>query len=177
MKLLRALALTAGVAALLFPEFPRYAAERRVGSATAAFRGLLDRADDPATAGSLVEVGQSALAAAPRLPGDPRPWILGGSAYLLARQPEQALEYYRAALATGERAEIDLNLGRAHGLARRRESAGAAFLRAGWISPEILAALAEPVRMPLLAEIARLENELRAGRLAAPPPLPPEDLR
>ena len=93
----------------------------------------------------------------------------------MTRQPERALEYYRAALATGERAEIDLNLGRAYGLARNRENAVAAFLRAGWISPEILAALAESVRKPLLAEVARLEKELRAGRLAAPPPLPPED--
>ena len=90
----------------------------------------------------------------------------------MTRQPERALEYYRAALATGERAEIDLNLGRAYGLARSRESAMAAFLRAGWISPEILGALAEPVREPVLAEIARLERELRAGRLSAPPPLP-----
>ena len=177
MKLLRAAAVIAGLVALLWPELPRYAAERRVGQATAAFRSLLDRADDPRTADSLVEVGESALAVASHLPGDPRPWILGGSAYLLTRQPERALENYRAALATGERAEIDLNLGRAHALARRREDAGAAFLRAGWISPEILAALAEPVRKPVLAEIARLDEELRAGRLNAPPPLPPEDRR
>jgi tetratricopeptide (TPR) repeat protein len=176
-KLLRAALVTAGLAALLFPEFPRYAAERRVGQATAAFRSLLDRGDDPGTADNLVAVGQSALAAAARLPGDPRPWILGGSAYLLTRQPERALENYRAALATGERAEIDLNLGRAYVLARRRENAEAAFLRAGWISPEILAVLAEPVRRPLHAEILRLEEELRAGRLAAAPELPPDDRR
>ena len=177
MKFVRAAAVIAGLAALLYPELPRYAAERRVGRATAAFRSLIVRADDPSIADDLVAVGQSALEAAARLPGDPRPWILGGSAYLLTRQPEPALENYRAALATGERAEIDLNLGRAYALARRRESAEAAFLRAGWISPEILAALAEPVRKPLLAEIARLEDELRAGRLAAPPALPPEELR
>ena len=50
MKLLRALLVIAALAALLSPELPRYAAERRVGEATAAFRSLLDRADDPATA-------------------------------------------------------------------------------------------------------------------------------
>ena len=177
MKLLRAAAVAAFLAALVFPEFSRYAAERRVGGATAAFRGLLDRADDAERAESLIAVGQSALAVAERLPGDPRPWILAGSAYLLTGQPERALENYRAALAAGERAEIDLNIGRAHTLARRRENAQAAFLRAGWISPEILAVLAEPVRRPLLAEIARLSEELSAGRLAAPPLLPPEDRR
>jgi tetratricopeptide (TPR) repeat protein len=177
LKLLRAAAVIVGLAALLSPELPRYAAERRVGRATAEFRGLLDRGDDPERANSLVAVGESARAVVERLPGDPRPWILAGSAYLLTGQPERALENYRQALATGERAEIDLNLGRAYALARRRESAEAAFLRAGWISPEILAALAEPVRRPVLAEIARLSEELRAGRLAAPPPLPAEDRR
>jgi tetratricopeptide (TPR) repeat protein len=176
-KLLRAAAVTALLAALLAPELPRYAAERRVGWATAAFRGLLDRAGDPERSDKLVAVGESVLAAAERLPGDPRPWILAGSAYLLTGQPERALENYRQALATGERAEIDLNLGRAYALSRRRESAEAAFLRAGWISPEILAALAEPVRQPLLVEIARLSEELSAGRLAAPPGLPPEERR
>jgi tetratricopeptide (TPR) repeat protein len=177
-KLLRAAAVTAGLVALLLPEFPRYTAERRVGWATAAFRSLLDRADDPETANDLVAVGQSALAVAKSLQGDPRPWILGGSAYLMTRQPERALENYREAFAKGERAEIDLNLGRAYVLSRRRESAEAAFLRAGWISPEILAGLAESVRKPLLAEIARLSEELRAGRLAAPPSPPlARDLR
>ncbi len=177
MKLLRPLAVAAALLALLAPELPRYAAERRIGLATAGFRTLLDRADAPETANELVAIGQSALAVAGRLPGDPRPWILGGSAYLLTRQPERALENYREALATGERAEIDLNLGRAYALARRRESAEAAFLRAGWISPEILSGLAEPVRKPLLAEIARLTEELRAGRLSAPPPLPEQERR
>ncbi len=177
MRRLRPALVVAALAALLYPELSRYAAERRVGWATAAFRGLLDRADDPETAGNLLGVGQSALEVAGRLPGDPRPWILGGSAYLMTRQVDRALENYREALATGERAEIDLNLGRAYALAGRRESAGAAFLRAGWISPEILAGLAEPVRNPVLEEIGRLSHELRIGNLSAPPPLPPEDRR
>ena len=42
------------LAALLAPEIPRYAAERRVGRATAAFRSLLDRAGDPEAADDLV---------------------------------------------------------------------------------------------------------------------------
>jgi tetratricopeptide (TPR) repeat protein len=175
MKGLRALAIAGALAVLVAPEFPRYAAERRIGSSTSAFRSLLDRRGDPEAGRDLVAIGESALAVAARLPGDPRPWILGGSAYLVTGQPEQALENYRQALATGERAEIDLNLGRAYALLKRRESADQAFLRAGWISPEILATLPEAVKDPLLAEIARLSRELSEGRLAAPPPLPEQE--
>lgn len=177
MKVLRAAVLVAALALALWPEFPRYAAERRVGFATAAFRSLLARASAPETRTNLLAVGEMALRATPRLPGDPRPWILGGSAYLVTGEPQRALEYYREALATGERAEIDLNLGRAYALLKRRTSADAAFLRAGWISPEILASLPPAVRDPPLAEIARLSEELVAGRLSAPPPLPEEERR
>jgi hypothetical protein len=92
-------------------------------------------------------------------------------------QPERALEFYREAFATGERAEIDLNVGRAYAMLRRSDSAAAAQLRAGWISPEILESLPPEVKQPLLAEIARMSLDLRQGRLAAPPPLPPEERR
>ena len=111
------------------------------------------------------------------LPGDPRPPMIAGSACLVTGQPERALESYREAFATGERAEIDLNLGRAYGLARRPESAQAALLRAGWISPEVLASLSPPVRDSLLFRIGQLSQELSAGRLSEPPPLPPEERR
>ena len=40
--------------------------------------------------------------------------MIAGSAFLVTGQPERALETYREAFATGERAEIDLNLGRAY---------------------------------------------------------------
>lgn len=177
MKLLRGAALLAALALALWPEFPRYAAERRVGFATAAFRTLLDRASDGETRTNLLAIGEMALRETSRLPGDPRPWILGGSARLVTGQPQPALEYYREALATGERAEIDLNLGRAYAMLKREPSADAALLRAGWISPEILSSLSPGVKDPLLAEIARLSAELAAGRLDAPPPLPEEERR
>ena len=103
--------------------------------------------------------------------------MIAGSAYLVTGQAEPALESYREAFATGERAEIDLNLGRAYLLSRRAEDAQAALLRAGWISPEILASLSPQIRDALLARIAQLSVELAAGRLAEPPPLPPGERR
>lgn len=177
MKRLLPIALAAALAALAAPELPRYAAERRIGSATNAFRALLDRAGDPETANNIASIGELALTTAGRLPGDPRPWVLAGSSCLVTRRPERALEFYREAFATGERAEIDLNLGRAYAMLNREDSARAAYLRAGWVSPEILASLAAAVKDPALAEIGRLSRELREGRLAQPPPLPPEERR
>ncbi len=177
MKALRLLFALGALSALVAPELPRYAAERQVGFATAAFRSLLDRASEPETGAELLRVGQVALATTANLPGDPRPWMIAGSAFLVTGQPERALETYRDAFATGERTEIDLNLGRAYALAKRRESAEAALLRAGWISPEILASLPPAVKDPLLFRIEQLSQELRAGRLAAPPPLPEQERR
>ncbi len=177
MRLVRPIVLAAVLAALVWPEIPRYRAERRVGYATAAFRQLVDRAADPETARNILGVGQLALTAAGALPGDPRPWVLAGSSCLVTGRPDRALEYYREAFATGERAEIDLNLGRAYMLLRRKESADAAFLRAGWISPEILESLPAEIKGPPLAEMARLAADLAAGRLSAPPPLPDQERR
>ena len=111
------------------------------------------------------------------LPADPRPWIIGGSAYLVTRQPERALQNYREALRTGERAEIDLNLGRAYAMGGRPDDSRAALLRAGWVSPEILASLPEGAREPLVARVAELSRELAQGRLTAPPPLPEPERR
>jgi len=176
-RLLRVLLVVGALVALVAPELPRYAAERRVGYATAAFRGLLERAGDPETAADVLRIGQVALSTTADLPGDPRPWIIVGSAFLVTGQPERALENYREAFATGERVEIDLNLGRAYALAKRPESADAALLRAGWVSPEILATLPAAVKDPLLFRIGELSRELREGRLAAPPPLPEEERR
>lgn len=177
MRFVRAVAVLVLLGALVWPEIPRYVAERRIGYATAAFRSLLDRSGDPETARNILQIGELALSAAGGLPGDPRPWILRASSYLVTGQPERALEYYREAFSTGERAEIDLNLGRSYALLKRKESADAAFLRAGWVSPEILGSLPPAIKNPLLVEIGRLSEELRQGRLAAPPPLPAEERR
>ena len=177
MKTAARLAAAALLAWLVAPEIPRYRAERRIGIATAAFQQLVERAGHPEVASQLLQVGRIAMASAPDLPADPRPWMIAGSAFLVTGQAEPALESYREAFATGERAEIDLNLGRAYLLARRAESAEAALLRAGWISPEILAPLSPAIRDPLAARISQLSAELAAGRLTGPPPLPPDERR
>src|SRR5262249_24775651 len=171
------LVLVAALAVIVAPEVARYRAERRVGYATNAFRILLDRAADPETAQIVREVGALALSTTGDLPGDPRPWILVGSSFLVTGQPERALEFYREAFATGERSEIDLNLGRAYGMLRRADSESAAYVRAGWVSPEILASLPEAPRARTEGEIRRLTAALEEGKLDAPPPLPPEERR
>jgi hypothetical protein len=172
-----AIAAAALLAALAAPELPRFAAERRVGLATVAFRDLLDRRSDPEASRRIQAIGELALSTTGGLPGDPRPWMLGASSFLVTGSPERALGLYRDAFATGERAEIDLNLGRAYSLLSRKESASAAFLRAGWVNPEILASLPSAVKTPLIEEIARLTEELNSGRLERPPPLPEEERR
>jgi len=171
------IAAAALLAALAWPELPRYSAERRLGDATNAFRALLERASDPDTGRNLIVVGQAGLAVAGALPGDPRPWILGGSSFLVTNQPQPALETYREAFATGERSEIDLNLGRAYAMLGRRENAERAFVRAGWVSPEILDSLPEAMRDKAAAEVKRLTRDLYGGRLTEPPPLPADERR
>jgi len=176
-KALLRLAALAALVWLLAPEIRRYRAERRIGLATSAFRSLIDRINEPAAAQEMLRVGRIALASSPDLPGDARPAMIAGSAFLVTGQPERALETYREAFATGERAEIDLNLGRAYMLGGRRESGDAALLRAGWISPEILSTLSPAVRYPLLFRVGRISAELKAGRLSEPPPLPADERR
>ena len=168
MKTLLRVAAVALLVWLLAPEIPRYRAERRIGLATSAFRSLIDRVQEPEATQEILRVGRIALASSPDLPGDARPAMIAGSAFLVTGQPERALETYREAFATGERAEIDLNLGRAYMPARRS---------AGWISPEILSTLSPAVRDPLLFRIGRLSAELAAGRLSEPPPLPADERR
>ena len=177
MRRLAGLLLVLALAALVAPEFARYRAERRVGYATASFRSLLDRAGDPETAQNIQIVGALALSTTGALPGDPRPWMLVGSSFLVTGQPERALEFYREAFATGERAEIDINLGRGYGMLRRADSAEAAYVRAGWVSPDILATLPDAERGKAQAEIARLSSLLAEGKLDSPPPLPSEERR
>jgi tetratricopeptide (TPR) repeat protein len=165
------------LAALAWPELARYGAERRLGDATNAFRALLDRSSDPETGRNLLVVGEAALALTRTLPGDPRPWILGASSYLVTSQPQPALEVYREAFATGERAEIDLNLGRAYAMLGRPDNADRAFVRAGWVSPEILASLPDALREKPEEEIRRLTRDLYGGRMTEPPPLPSDERR
>lgn len=174
---MRTIALAAVVAValavLVRPEISRYRAERQLGSANAAFELLLDRPNEIRNAVEVLpRVAERAAAAAPSLPGDSRGWVLAGSCQLIAGRTDRALEFYRRALATGERAEIHLNLGRAEALLGELDAAQAAFVRSVWISPALLRAVPAAFVDPVTAEITRLESELREGKLSAPPPLP-----
>jgi len=160
-------------AALLRPEVRRYAAERRLGAANAAFEFVLEHPAEIENASEVLpRVSEGAAAAARELPGDSRAWVLAGSCQLVAGNADRALGFYREALETGERAEIHLNLGRAEALLARPEAAQTAFVRSIWISPALLRAVPPAFVDSVRATIDRLEAELREGRLAAPPPRP-----
>lgn len=166
----RILAASLLVAAVV-PEVSRYRGERLLYRASAALRIVLaGGAPDPSAALSWVE--SSSAAAGRTLPADPRPFVVAGSARLVARDAPGALAWYSRALATGERAEIDLNIGRAAMMGRDRMAAQRALLRAGWLSPLLLDELPEIARAPLRGEIERLEALLAEGRLPSAPPPP-----
>jgi Flp pilus assembly protein TadD len=94
-------------------------------------------------------------------------------ARVFAGRPAEALALYRLALNLGgERAEIDLNLGRAYDLLGNQSAASAAILRAAWVSPAIISSLPNEVQEPVRAVLALNSERLRAHRLSAPPPLP-----
>lgn len=168
-----AAALALALAVLILPEVRRYGAEWRLSSANAAFELLLAHPAEIENAREVLpRVAKRAAAAARDLPGDSRGLVLAGSCELVAGNPDRALVFYRQALATDERAEIHLNLGRAEALLARPEAALIAFVRSVWISPALLRAVPPGFVDPVKAEIERLEAELRSGRLTAPPPIP-----
>jgi tetratricopeptide (TPR) repeat protein len=173
MRLLRGLLLAGALAWILAPELPRYRSERILHTSTDALRYLVTHPAEVADPrGALDRIERAALFAAAGLPADSRPWIIAGSSRLVASNADGALELYRAALGFGERAEIDLNMGRAWETRGDSQKAMAAYLRAVWIAPALFPALLPDVQAPLRAEYGRLVAELRAGRLASPPPMP-----
>ena len=174
MKALRAALVAAALALALRPELPRYHAERELRAATEALRFVITHSQEIADPpGALERIAAIAHSCGPALPGDPRPPILEGSAWFVRGELERAEGIYRSALVLGERAETDLNLGRALERMGRENEAHAAFLRAAWISPLLLEAMLPDIAAAVNADLARLDEELKAGRLNAPPPLPP----
>jgi len=170
-RLARGLGLTLLLAWAFSPEIPRYRAERSVRKGSRALRFVLTHPAEVADAPELLgRIFRLAITAANDLPRDPRPWLLAGSARLVGGQPGRALERYRDALAAGERAETDLNIARAYEGLGRTEEAKAAYLRGVWVSPALLPLLLPDAAGPLRAEVERLEGELKAGTLKAPPP-------
>lgn len=162
------------VLAAIVPEFSRYVAERRLYRASAVVRLVFARPNAAQDAGRPVAWATSAaLEASAGLPGDWRPLNLAAATSLLARRGEEAVGRYREALALGERPEIVANLGRAYVTVGRQDRAVEAFLRAGWVSPAVLAWLPAAGQEALRSQVRALERELASGRLSAPPPLPP----
>lgn len=170
---LRPILLLLVLGAAAWPELPRYAAERRLRGAGDALRLFVPQraalANPEEAFGKVTEV---ALSAAPGLPRDPRPFLLAGTARLEAGDPRRARELYREALARGERAETDLNLGRAYTALGDGASAKSAFIRGGWVSPALLGSLPPETARSIRGAVMHLEAELAAGRLRAPPALP-----
>ena len=172
-RLLRGLLLAGALLWALAPELRRYRGERLLRPATDALRYLVTHPGEVSdSVGALGRIEQIALSAASGLPGDSRPWTLAGSSRLAAGNPDRALDFYRTAFGLGERAEIDLNIGRALESRGEPEKAMAAYLRAVWIAPALFPALLPDVQAPLHAEYSRLLVELRSGRLRAPPAPP-----
>jgi len=144
MRVARAIGLGAVLAFLFRPEVPRYRAERRLGAASAAFEYVIDRPTEVQGAPAILDrITDAALAAASDLPGDTRGWTLAGSCQLVNGNADRALE--------------------------KRFAAEASFLRAVWISPALLRAVPKEFAGSIEAELHRMEKELAAGRLAAPP--------
>jgi tetratricopeptide (TPR) repeat protein len=172
-RLLRGALLAVTLALALRPEVSRYRGERLLRAPTDTLRFV---ASHPGEVGDpqseLARIAETALSAAGDLPGDSRPWILAGSSRLVAGEPGQALAFYRRALALGERAETDLNIGRAYEGLGETANASAAFLRAVWVSPVLLSALLPDVAQEIAPKLERAESDLAARRLKAPPPLP-----
>ena len=173
MKIVRPVLLALVLAAALWPEIPRYRAERGLRAATGALRIVITHAAElPDPPGALERIALIARDAAPALPGDPRPPILEGSAWFVRGDAERAAVVYRSALALGERPETDLNLARAYERLGRESDARAAYVRAAWISPALSSSMLPDAAAEASAEIARLDAELKAGRLTTPPPPP-----
>jgi hypothetical protein len=158
--------------ALLWPEFPRYAAEYRLAQAAARLDRALRGIDQGQSAlDSVIEAQRLVHAAGLALPGDARAVMLEGVALIMAGQHAQAIELLDTAIAYGERPEFTVNLGRARGAMGDEIGARRAFLRTAWASPLGISTLPGPLRESLLLEVQQLESDLRAGRLQAPPPL------
>jgi O-antigen ligase len=156
------------------PELARYAGERRLAAVLGPLEEIAGHGRVVPDAAPMLGEFAATARASIRDPGDTRGIVAAGTAMLVAGKPAAARANYRAALARGERAEIDLNLARAYALDSRRDEAEAALLRAVWVSPALIATLPSAERPRLESALADLSARLRRGELAAPPPLPVE---
>lgn len=168
---LRALVLLA-LASLLWPEWERYRAERMMAEANTRLERAVLGLDRGAVAlTSVVQAEALARAACERLPADPRADLLLSVALILQGRGSEAITVLDAAIADGERPELTLSLGRARAVLKDEAGADAAFLRTAWASDVALATLPKAKRLEVRALAKRWEEDLRAGRRDAPPPL------
>lgn len=155
------------VLALAWPELARYRAEWTLATARSGIQAILASGDAARAAREAPAIVSSLEA----LPPEPRRDLLLGLALILARDAVGAGRVLDDAIARHERPELVLNLGRARAAAGDDAGARRAFLRSGWAAPAALATLPATVRTELLAEIARREQALAAGRSDVIPPL------
>jgi hypothetical protein len=174
--MMRAIAVAAVLLALLWPEAGRYRAERLLRRLTTAFHAALSAAPGPDRARALTAIAAEADAGvAAAAPSDSRLLMLAGSSRLVAKDLDGALARYRAALARGERAEIDLALARTHIVRHEMDDGQAALVRAAWVSPALAHTLPRDARRSLLREVKLRARALRGGSLVEPPMLPAVD--
>ena len=157
---------------LLWPEWPRYRAEWLLAEAnTRLERVLLGHDRGPPALASVAQAEALARAACDRLPADPRADLLLSVALILQGRGSEAVAVLHTAIADGERPELTLSLGRARAVLKDDTGADAAFLRTAWASDVAIATLPKQKRAQVHAQVARWEEDLRAGRRHAPPPL------
>ena len=169
---MRAVRLIAPLLVLLLvaPEFARFAAERRLRRITDATTVF---ASDPRIAGMRAGALRRVLDDARALqtyPGDWRVPLAAANAASLAGERDAAVASLHRALAHGERAEIDANLG----LVLHPSGESAQLLqRAAWLAPALIPTLESRSGLPLFEKVAELERRLRSGDLVhrdLPPP-------
>lgn len=181
MKVLWRLLVVAILALALWPEFPRHQAEWRLNDANFRIDQALRMSQSAARSG-VADTGRAALRqvalaetlaaqAAAALPGDPRAILTQSIALIMTGRGQQAVALLDGAIAAGERPEFTINLGRARTTLGDEAGANAAYLRTAWASPQAIATLPKAMREDLQRQVERLDAQLRAGQLSAPPPL------
>lgn len=154
--------------AALWPEFGRYRGEWLLADANARLTQALRGNGAAASVQTALDHARRAEAV---LPADPRPPLAAAIALLLLQRSGEAKTILEHAIASGERPELTLNLGRARGMLGDENGAQAAFLRTAWASPAAIATLPAFLRTTLLEQVRVHEDELRDGRLSQAPPL------
>lgn len=167
------LALLVALAILALPELPRYVAEHTTYTTTAHASALFAPDAAGPSPAIVARIAAEAANAARWIPGDTRALTASAAAALASRDGALALRRYQLAAARAERAEIDLNVGRAHAILDQRPEALAAFVRAVWLAPVLASELPEAAKPLVADEVARREALLASGSPDALPPAPP----